>query len=389
MWELIFMRYLLVFLCGIGWCGCEGGLGQGDPRNPRRGKGFLGNNNPNWSVTVNAAAWSPDGKRVVLGYEFGDKGLPLKKLVKVWDVRKGKELVAMEGHNEPVVFVAFSPDGNHVVSAAYDGKLNLYNAASGHLVRSVRAYTHSVRTAALSPDGKHAITLGSDKDAAKASLRFWNLSTRKMLQELPIREGYRNFVAVSPDNRLAFFGTKASRFDPLESRLRLWNLKTGKLVQRFQDKKGWGGPALFSPDGKQTLVPQYDYTDNKQPVSRAIFSKLATAETIWASDVNARPGGFIRGGKLAFGWEEPNTVCFWELATGKKLRAVKADPGKQTSKLVPPPPVVRAVCPDGRYALTAIGENENGVTDIRVRVWDLKTGKLTYQWQDPTNPRAD
>jgi WD40 repeat protein len=60
-------------------------------------------------------AFSPDGQRIVTG--------SVDQTAKVWDSASGKELLTLKGHGSVVRSVAFSPDGQRIVTGSKDRQL--------------------------------------------------------------------------------------------------------------------------------------------------------------------------------------------------------------------------------------------------------------------------
>src|SRR5204863_8945204 len=75
------------------------------------------------SSVVNAANWSPDGKRVVTASHDGT--------ARIWDAATGAELVVLSGHRGAVDTAAFSPDGRRVVTASVDNTARIWDAVTG------------------------------------------------------------------------------------------------------------------------------------------------------------------------------------------------------------------------------------------------------------------
>jgi WD40 repeat protein len=71
-------------------------------------------------IVPNANAFSPDARRYA-----GTSGLD--NHMRVWDVQTGNLEVILKGHSGWVRGCAFSPDGQRIVSASWDGTLRLWN----------------------------------------------------------------------------------------------------------------------------------------------------------------------------------------------------------------------------------------------------------------------
>ena len=69
--------------------------------------------------TVNSAAMSPDGKRVVTASD--------DKTAKVWDVESGTEMCTLEGHTDWVYSASPVRNGTAVITAGADKKIILYD----------------------------------------------------------------------------------------------------------------------------------------------------------------------------------------------------------------------------------------------------------------------
>ncbi len=67
---------------------------------------------------VYCVAYSRDGNRIVSASE--------DRRVKVWDVDRGTEVLSLKGHSGGVNCVAYSPDGNRIVSASSDATVKVW-----------------------------------------------------------------------------------------------------------------------------------------------------------------------------------------------------------------------------------------------------------------------
>jgi WD40 repeat protein len=47
-------------------------------------------------------------------------------MVRLWDLASGREIRCFEGYTAEVWSIAFTPDGRHLLSGAWDGTLRLW-----------------------------------------------------------------------------------------------------------------------------------------------------------------------------------------------------------------------------------------------------------------------
>src|SRR6516165_8224421 len=76
------------------------------------------------------------------------------------------ELRRFEGHEAPVLAVAFSPDSRLAVSGTAGGPnastIRLWDVRTGHKLRNLDGHSHSVHAVAFSPDGKRVLSCSAD-----------------------------------------------------------------------------------------------------------------------------------------------------------------------------------------------------------------------------------
>lgn len=74
-------------------------------------------------------------------------------VIRVWDLKTGKEIQTMRGHWEVMSALVFSPDGAELASGL-DGTVRVWEVASGKSLRVHEGHTGGIGALAYSPDGK-------------------------------------------------------------------------------------------------------------------------------------------------------------------------------------------------------------------------------------------
>ncbi|HYF00352.1 MAG TPA: hypothetical protein VEJ18_15640, partial [Planctomycetota bacterium] len=173
-------------------------------------------------AAVFQALFSPDGRVLVTSSE----------VARVFDSRSGKRLNVLDGSG-PTVRLAFSPDGQDVVSA----DLRLWDVGTGKRRAQATDEGHRGGVVALSAAGERIVSGGRD-----ARARVWDRSSGRCLAELG-QGAPGSFTAdLSADGaRLAYSaGPSLVVADPA----------TGREIRAFSASRASVLKALFSPDGR-------------------------------------------------------------------------------------------------------------------------------------------
>ncbi len=207
------------------------------------------------------------------------------ELIQLWELPSGTER-RLTGHTDWVVSVAFSPDGNTLASASFDGTVKLWRPSDGSLITTITAPGQQ-RCVAFSPDGSLLAAASGDN-----RIRLYRTSDWSLVHEL-IGHLDDVFTCIfSPDgNTLASGG--------YDDTARLWNVADGTLKHTLSGNGGTVYSVAFTPDGSQLA-----YTDgegNTVKIYRTADGSLVRTFTEEVNDVQTvsfSPDGLLGYGRI-------------------------------------------------------------------------------------------
>jgi WD40 repeat protein/transcriptional regulator with XRE-family HTH domain len=239
---------------------------------------------------VDAVAFSQDGQILISGGEDGS--------VILWDASSGDEIRQLTGHTKNiiglVVTTAFDPDNPSLFSGSADGTLLLWDLKTGNVLRTFDKYNSTLTSLAVASKSTSAVTGYQD-----GSLILWDLNDLHPIRNINV-DGESIFgLAISADGGYIF---STAGFT-----LRMINSQSGSVIK---EAVSGGGPnrLVLYPDGKSALVlfayvlTQWDITDWHE--QQMMYTDIGE----WASPLAISPDG-----RLAATGYSNGTLHFWNL----------------------------------------------------------------------------
>ncbi|MCX5414948.1 protein kinase [Streptomyces sp. NBC_00059] len=283
-------------------------------------------------------------------------------MLRLWDMRSGKCLVALKGHTCPVHYVDVSADGRYALSGGPDQVVGFWDLAEGRCLGRAaiplpegRPTLGALRQVRLSGDARLALCATS-----YGKIFSWDFHSGKGRTTLEGPEEHGRTLEVSYDARWALasggFGTESAT-------VRLWDLSAGRLRHVLRGSR-FSEPMGYSPDGASAITSDADGTIRIWDTDSGTCVRTLSGHTATASAVSLSTDGrhAISGGR-------DKSIRFWDLETGRCLRTFK---GLESEPLAVVP------SPDGRHAVSVEAEIH--------RTWELP-GKHSSVLL-PSRPRA-
>ncbi len=319
------------------------------------------------SSAVLGVAFSPDGERIVTA-AWGGYGRPRE--VKLWDARTGAAVLELDLPNLPEPWSdvwesqVFSLGGTRLATTGRDNTARLWDARTGKLQREL-IHTSPVIRVWLSPDGSRVVTNGTD-----GTVKVWDAETGKPQWEFKGTDGH---VVFSPDGSRLFIGFLANQT------AKVWDARTGKPLLDLTGFVGGNGGLAFSPDGKRIVaggntVKVWDAEKGGPPLLELKGLMGWTGSTTFSPD----------GTRILIGYTDGMAKVL-DARTGTPLFTLK--PPRESGKGINYLSVwgngeqSASFSPDGTRILTVSG----GRGTHEATVWDARTGAELLALQGHTN----
>ena len=237
-------------------------------------------------------------------------------------------------------------------------------------------YTNPVSTLAFSPDGRMIASAGRN-------VQLWNAATGQLIRTFARHAGYSHSISFSPDGKTLASGcedySEMEKLTDWSPDIHLWDASTGIHKQKFIGHRSSVRSLAFSPDGTILASGSLDKTIRLWDAATGLHRKTLIGHTEGVTRIVFSPDGQT---VATVGGE----VRLWDAATGLHRKTLTGSPPalivtyspSSDGDLItgPSPPVAVSFSPDGQTLAIAIHR------DNRIHLWNIVSNE--YRTPFPT-----
>lgn len=277
-------------------------------------------------------------------------------------------------HTSGIWALAFSPDGRELHSGSLDGTVNVWDTASGELVRTLAGHAWAVLDIDFTPDGEQVMTASRDR-----TIKRWNRQTGELIDTLSGHD--RGVFAVEMNGEQIISAS-------LDRTIKIWDGPTltghddavidlaiagGKLVSASRDRtlKVWSldGSEIRTLTGHPSWVMKVRTVDESHVFAVSedgtfTLWNVETGEAVWTQVGSGPIWGLdvSDDGRLAVSTGS-GELTLWDLDSACETR--RFNPAGSGGRAA-------AFSPDGRFVA-------GGSDDASIALFDVNTGEMSWK----------
>lgn len=258
-----------------------------------------------WDLNTQAHIFTDAGNVISIEWSQDDKFVvssSYDNMIRYWDINQRRDIARWDGiHTWEIWDVALSPDGRRAVSGGMEGKLALWDVASGTPLKEYDGYTGQIQALKWMPDGRHFVS-----GASSSNSQLWNADTGELVRSFYGGLGVTS-VSLSADASLLL----SSGHDDT---IRLWEVETGAFLRGFGPLGDVVLSSALSPDGKWVVGSSYNRTITLWDANTGSRHAVLQGSREPVSQVQFSPDS-----RLIAGASADHSVLIWDAATGELL----------------------------------------------------------------------
>ena len=152
-----------------------------------------------------AALFSPDGETIATAPTAHEWAAPAAEntIARLWKTATHERILELRGHGAQLAAMAYSPDGESLVTGSADHTARVWDTRTGRQVAALSGHLSRVHAVAFSPDGSRIATGSVDR-----AVKLWTKAAPKDPVTLPGHSDQVVCLAFSPDGRYIASGAR-------------------------------------------------------------------------------------------------------------------------------------------------------------------------------------
>jgi serine/threonine protein kinase len=219
------------------------------------------------SKDVDFRTFSPDGSRLAAVVQ----GLDRLKTVKVWDASTGAEILTLQPRTTSAGPMAFSPDGSRLASYVWrwvsehppveegvvfeQPTVKVWDARRGTEILTIRPQVLTVCSVAFSPDGSRLATCEPEGIwGGTYTVKLRDAKSGTAILTLLPHTGVVSHMAFSPDS------SRLATAEWNKRTVKVWDARGGSELATLRGHTDWVTSVAYSPDGSRIASASQDGT---------------------------------------------------------------------------------------------------------------------------------
>ena len=259
-----------------------------------------------------------------------------------------------------ILSLAFSPEGDFLVSGGADQIVRVWDTISHDECDSSKQFDHGVRELAVTPDARIIVIVDREESGVPLADSVWSWNRlRRKFYEIDYDDSFKEMRLHPSNESVAFYCFNG---------IRLFNLRDGECIRELP--KDVGEKFVFTPDGARIVAT--DWSQNTDDGGRdAVQLRDASSGEIIRDmgyhDSVVEVLAAAPDGQRVASADRNGTIRIWSVERGESVAAFDhPDVGVRQLQFLP----------DGER-LVSVGE------DFAVRLWEPGVNDTVSTWEPP------